>query len=94
MIEDYFKSCWENIRVVFLLIDSLVGPTDLDVQAIEWFEGLRLPYIIVLTKCDRATQKDIHQAIKKVKEVSSATVIQTSSKEGRGKKEILKYAVG
>ena len=79
---------------VFLLIDSLVGPTDLDVQAIEWFEGLRLPYIIVLTKCDRATQKDIHQAIKKVKEVSSATVIQTSSKEGRGKKEILKYAVG
>ena len=24
LIEDYFKSCLENIRVVFLLIDSLV----------------------------------------------------------------------
>lgn len=94
MIEDYFKSCWEDIRVVFLLIDSLVGPTELDVKAIEWFEGLRLPYMIVLTKCDRATQKDIHQAVEKVKEVSQAALIKTSFKEGRGKKELLRYALG
>ncbi len=94
MIEDYFSSCWENIRVVFLLIDSLVGPTELDVQAIEWFESLKLPYLLVLTKCDKASQKEIQQTIKRLKEVSSANIIQTSSKEGRGKKELLKYVIG
>ncbi|MCS7171317.1 MAG: ribosome biogenesis GTP-binding protein YihA/YsxC [Aquificaceae bacterium] len=93
LIENYFRSCWENIRVVFLLLDSLVGPTELDLQAIRWFEDLRLPYAVILTKCDRATQKEINEVKRKLKTLSLDHAILTSSKEGIGKKEIIKYVL-
>lgn len=93
MIEEYFHTCWEEIKLVLVLIDSLVGPTQLDLEGIEWLENLKLPYTIALTKCDRASQKEISSAIKKIREFSASEVILTSAKEGKGKKELLKYVL-
>ena len=93
LVEEYFMSCWKDIKIVFLLIDCVAGPTELDLKALEWLESLKLPYLIVLTKCDRATQKDISKTIKTIKGISSSEVIITSAKEGRGKKEVLRYAI-
>ncbi|MCS7263075.1 MAG: ribosome biogenesis GTP-binding protein YihA/YsxC [Aquificaceae bacterium] len=93
LTEDYFNSCRESIKVVFLLVDSLTGPTELDLQAIEWLRSLELPYVLVLTKCDRATQKEIYLSTHKVLELTTSEVILTSCKEGRGKREVLKYVL-
>ncbi len=92
-IEKYFHTCWKNIRLVVLLIDSLVGPTELDREGIHWLEGLKLPYLIALTKCDKASQRDISSTLKKVRDISHAEVILTSAKEGRGKRELLRYVL-
>lgn len=94
MIDRYFEKRRENIRVVFLLIDARVGPTQLDLDAIEWLSSLGLPYLLVLTKSDRAGQKEISQTVKKLREATDANYIITSAKEGRGKRELWKYAFG
>ncbi|MFN3599323.1 MAG: ribosome biogenesis GTP-binding protein YihA/YsxC [Aquificaceae bacterium] len=91
MIENYFMNCWEDIKVVFLLIDCLVGPTDLDLEAINWIEAWKLPYLVVLTKCDRANQGEIQKTLSKLKSYTNSQVIITSSKEGKGKREMGKY---
>lgn len=93
LIEEYIRDCWVNIKVVFLLIDSLVGPTPLDFMAIEWLEGWKVPWLIVFTKVDKASQKEISQNLSRLKEKINSEVILTSSKEGKGKKEILKYVL-
>lgn len=93
VIENYFHTCWRNIKLVVLLIDSLVGPTELDMESIQWLQSLRLPYVIALTKCDRASQKEISSSLKRLREVSDAKVVLTSSKEGKGKRELLKYVL-
>ncbi len=93
LIEDYIRECWENIKLVFLLMDSLVGPTELDFMAAEWLEAWKIPYLVVFTKSDKASQKDISLSLSRLREKIDSHVILTSSKEGKGKKELLKYAL-
>ncbi|MEJ5338561.1 MAG: ribosome biogenesis GTP-binding protein YihA/YsxC [Aquificaceae bacterium] len=93
MIEGYFHACWEDIKLVLLLIDSLVGPTELDIESLNWLQSLNLPHIIALTKCDRASQRELSSTLKKIREFSHAEVVPTSAKEGMGKKELLKYVL-
>jgi GTP-binding protein len=52
MIDQYINHR-ENLGAVLLLIDGLVGPTDLDLQSIEWFNHIDLPITFVATKHDR-----------------------------------------
>ena len=52
MIEDYLIER-ENLDSVLLLVDGLIGPTDLDIQSLEWFEHIDLPVHIVATKHDK-----------------------------------------
>ena len=90
MMENYFKEREENIRMVFLLIDSVVGVQPLDEKMIEWLEFLGIPYTVVLTKTDKASQKEISRTLKQVRNyVGEQAIILSSAKEGRGKREIL-----
>ncbi|EDP76685.1 ribosome biogenesis GTP-binding protein YihA/YsxC [Hydrogenivirga sp. 128-5-R1-1] len=90
MMENYFKGRKENIRVVFLLIDAVAGVQKLDRQMIEWLQFVGLPFVVVLTKTDKAKQKELSRTLKQVKElVGSSAIVMSSAREGRGKKEIL-----
>lgn len=90
MMENYFHERKENIKMAFLLIDSVVGPQPLDEQMIEWFEYYGIPYTIVLTKSDKASQKELSETLKKVKNfVGEGAIVISSAKEKRGKKELL-----
>ncbi len=89
-VEKYFQECDSCVKMVFVLIDSVVGLTELDQMMLEWLESLALPYTVVLTKIDKANQKEINESLKKIKSaVGNAKVIRSSSKEGMGKKEVL-----
>jgi len=90
MMEKYFMERKDNIKMAFLLIDSVVGIQPLDEQMIEWFEYYGIPYTLVLTKIDKATQKDIAKTLNQAKRfVGDGGVILSSAKENRGKKELL-----
>jgi GTP-binding protein len=90
LIEGYFHEKRNDIGLVLVLVDAKVGPTEDDIAMIEWLEYLGIPYAVVLTKIDKAKQKDISQTLKKLKEAGVKEVIQTSSKDKRGKEKLLK----
>jgi len=93
LIEGYFHKKEKDIALVLVLVDAKVGPTKDDIQMIEWLEYLGIPYAVVLTKTDKANQKEISQTLKKLKELGVGEVIQTSSKERRGKDKLLKVVL-
>jgi len=90
MMENYFRERKENIKMVFVLIDAVVGVQRLDEQMLEWLQYLGIPFTVVLTKTDKATQKELSRTLKEVKRyVGEGAIVLSSAKEGKGKKEIL-----
>lgn len=90
MMEKYFLERKDNIKMAFLLVDSVVGVQPQDEQMMEWFEYYGIPYTVVLTKIDKASQKDISRTLKQVKRyVGENAIVLSSAKEGRGKKELI-----
>lgn len=89
LIEEYFKRKREDIALVLVLVDAKVGPTEDDLKMVEWLEYLGIPYAVVLTKIDKAKQSEISKTLKKLKEFGIENVIQTSSRERRGKEKLL-----
>ncbi len=90
IMEKYFQECKDSIKMLFVLVDSVVGPTELDKMMLEWLESLSLPYTVVLTKADKASQREVSESLRRLRSlVGGARVILSSSKEGRGKKEVL-----
>ncbi len=90
LIEGYFKTRKDNIALVLLLVDAKVGPTENDFLMAEWLEYLGIPYAVVLTKIDKAKQKEIAQTLKKLSRMGEIKTVQTSSREGKGKENLLK----
>jgi GTP-binding protein len=90
LIEDYFHQRRDNIALVLVLVDAKVGPTPDDADMVEWLEYLGIPYAVVLTKTDKAKQKEISQTLKKLKELGVEKIVQTSSKDKRGKEGVLR----
>ena len=90
LIEGYFHQRRGNIALVLVLVDSKVGPTKDDIAMFQWLDYLKIPYTVVLTKIDKATQREISSTLKKLKELGINSVVQTSSKEKRGKDKLLK----
>ncbi len=52
MIDAYLTQR-ETLQGALVLIDGAVGPTDLDLQTVEWLETIDLPYNFVATKSDK-----------------------------------------
>ena len=52
MIESYLTQR-PGLRMVFVLVDAKVGPTDLDLMTLKWLEAKRLPYQVIATKSDQ-----------------------------------------
>ncbi|SNZ14640.1 ribosome biogenesis GTP-binding protein YihA/YsxC [Hydrogenobacter hydrogenophilus] len=90
LMERYFTERKNNIKCVFVLIDSKVGPTELDRLMIEWLRHKGINHLAVLTKSDKADQRELSKSLKELKRIGVQKVIITSAKEGRGKKELLK----
>ncbi|MGC9286159.1 MAG: ribosome biogenesis GTP-binding protein YihA/YsxC [Hydrogenobaculum sp.] len=87
IINDFIEYYNENIICVFALIDSVVGPTELDAILIDYLDSKSLNTILVLTKIDKATQKELSNTLNSLKAFGK-DIIQTSSKDGIGIKQL------
>ncbi|MCX7836040.1 MAG: ribosome biogenesis GTP-binding protein YihA/YsxC [bacterium] len=67
-LEDYFEYS-TNIAGVLVLVDSFVGPTDLDIQLIEWLSIKRKRFAIILTKSDVPNQSEFYQTMQKINQL-------------------------
>lgn len=58
LMEGYFRS-GRDIRLVFQLIDARRPATDADVSMLEFMQYMNIPYVIVLTKCDKLNKTEL-----------------------------------
>jgi GTP-binding protein len=85
----------ENLRHIFVLIDSRIPPQTIDIEFMEWLSSNQRPFSILFTKCDklssnkiRSTLKEFHtELIQRWKELPLALI--TSAETRQGKEEVL-----
>jgi GTP-binding protein len=85
----YFTSGEARPQRVVLILDSSAGLTKFDEQMIAVLKEQGHPYLLVLNKVDKLSQKEISEQIAKIrKSVGDTDIIQTSTKVGRGIDEL------
>ena len=65
MMEEYFNFKRETL-VVFLLIDSKIGPTKDDIKMLDYLNFNNIKFFIVLTKVDKVNQSQKHTSKEKI----------------------------
>ncbi len=94
-VGDYLEQR-ENLRRVFILIDSRLSPQPIDIDFVTWFGNCGVPFTLVFTKADKQsatkTRVTIETFLKSLPGYLAGIpeVIISSSKERTGRIEILK----
>jgi GTP-binding protein len=97
-VADYIEGR-DNLRMVFVLIDSRLPPQQLDVDFIGWLAGTQVPFVVVFTKVDKLSLSQAQNNIARFRQIvftvlrlePAPEVIATSAKTGTGRSEILQY---
>jgi len=92
LIERYLQER-ATLRAVVHLVDSRHPPMEQDEDLMDFMRGSDVPYLIALTKADKLSGNQRSQTVQRLKkrlaEVGrSVPIILTSSKKGRGIKEL------
>jgi GTP-binding protein len=83
--------------MLFCFVDARHKPQQLDLDFIEWLGDSQLPFVIVLTKVDKVSQKEKSSHLKLLKEELSQSwdelplIFESSAIKTTGKKEILGF---
>lgn len=88
----------ENLRGVFVLVDSRLEPQAIDLDFLEWLTGTGVPFAIIFTKIDKQSLSQTQTSIARFKQVAglaeldpTPTLFATSAKTKAGRTDILKY---
>jgi GTP-binding protein len=96
MIETYATQR-SNLVCFFVLIDARLPPQQIDLDFIEWLGDSHLPFVIVLTKVDKISQKEKSKNLGLLKqELSEAweelpLIFETSAVKGTGKEALMDF---
>lgn len=86
MIETYLLER-DNLEMVVVLVDGVVGPTALDIQMLEWLRSHEIPHTVVATKHDKvkSSQRDKRRREVAVKcELEEGDIVWVSAEKGTG----------
>ncbi|MDP6124384.1 MAG: ribosome biogenesis GTP-binding protein YihA/YsxC [Candidatus Latescibacteria bacterium] len=87
LIEPYLAER-DQLAGLVALVDARNGPTELDLVMFEWLTSADLPFVIVMTKCDKLSNNQLaskrRQTEKAVDSFGYDDILTTSSKSGRG----------
>jgi len=95
-VADYIEGR-ENLRAVFVLVDSRLPPQTLDRDFIGWLAGTGVPFVLVFTKIDKLSLSQAQNSIALFRQTVIAgldpapLVIATSAKTKAGRSEILQF---
>ncbi len=92
LMESYFNS-GRNIKLVFELIDMRHNPAEFDISMLSFLKEAGIPYVIVLTKCDKLNKTEFSNSLKAIGEclgdlIKNVPVIPFSALKGTGKDEL------
>ncbi len=68
MIETYITSR-KTLKMIYILIDSFVGPTELDFMMMDWVRELKIPFKIIANKTDKVKNLNLEELKCKICEV-------------------------
>ena len=63
LIETYLRNS-QNLKLVFVLIDSRHEPTEKDIQMLEFLYAYQIPFKIIATKIDKLTRTELQKSKK------------------------------
>ena len=89
-MNDYFVDN-DKLRVVMLLLDSRILPTELDLQMLDFLATHDIPCVVILTKTDKLNRSEINNAINKVSTMiryNKDLIIPTSATKKQGVEKI------
>ena len=88
----------ENLKGVFVLIDSRLEPQPIDLAFLEWIMETDTPFAVVFTKIDKQSKSQTQSNIARFVQVAgldqldpAVTLFATSSKTKVGRTDILNY---
>jgi GTP-binding protein len=85
----------DNLRHIFLLIDSRIPPQAIDIEFMEWLSKNQRPFSILITKCDKLSSNKIRSTLQAFQtELSTGwtelpLAVLTSAETQKGKEDIL-----
>ena len=83
LLERYLKEC-TSLKALVLLVDSRLPPQTLDINLVEYAQGLGLPIIPVLTKSDKCRQRELNARISEWTGLAHKRPVVTSAAKRRG----------
>lgn len=91
LIESFLRES-ANLRGVISIIDSRIGPTDLDFQLFDWLKNINLPVALIATKSDKLSKSELLNKLSayanQLKAYALDPIIPFSAASGAGKKEV------
>ncbi|MBO5946369.1 MAG: YihA family ribosome biogenesis GTP-binding protein [Clostridia bacterium] len=94
LTEDFFlkNPSSDALKLVLQLIDIRTGPTDDDIMMINWMIDMGVPFIVVATKTDKLSKKQLADAINDIQENyfkgTDINILPFSSVTREGKDEV------
>ena len=83
LMEEYFAKS-EKLKLVIFLLDSRRKLNQDDIDIYNFLKEENIEFLIALTKCDKINQKEKHQILTSIKEISDKEPILTSSLNKNG----------
>ena len=81
----YLTTSGAHIAHVVLMLDAVAGLTALDRDMLMILQNENLPFVVVLNKIDKLSQKDIHTQVKKIQEIiGEQKMFLCSAREAKG----------
>ena len=90
VMNDYFVDN-EKLKLVFVLLDSRIEPTELDKQMLDYLAEYEIPAVIIMTKTDKISRSEVFQNMAKIsKEVrfNKDLIVATSALKKQGVERI------
>lgn len=89
-MNDYFTEN-EKLKVVLLLIDSRINPTELDKQMVQYLAERDISVVVILTKSDKVNRSELNlqkQKISNELRFNKSRIVSTSTLKKQGVQEI------
>lgn len=90
VMNDYFVEN-QNLKLVLVLLDSRISPTELDKQMLDYLATNELPAVLILTKTDKISRSELNVQISKISNelrFNKTHIIATSAEKKLGKERV------
>lgn len=88
MIHEYLQFT-PQLRLVLLIIDARIPPTDLDTDMLAWLQEMNIPFILIANKMDKLKGEDVRKLHRTLEQkYPGVRRVEHSITSGKNRKEI------